>query len=1073
MPQFTGSEFVVSPPQAPLPCPASEPQRSQKRMVQFHVSMATANVNSLHCGPEGYSGKPQLIRDQMKEFGLNILGIQESRSMAVCSTTDGVLRLGGGSEKGHFGVELWINLQQPFAQIGKRPIFLQKQQVTVVHKDPRILLTRIAHLHFDAWILVAHAPQSGQAERERERWWATVHEILQRFVQDKDLYVLIDANAAAGPTDACVVGPGGMGSSKSTKFFRMMLETWSLALPCTFSCHHGTRDTWTSPDGNTRSCIDYVCIPQGKLSSCVLSQVVTEFELGNCDIDHQVVAAQLMWKDMHVITKHIKKESKYCRDQIRPSTIANHLHTFEIPAWETDVHTQVTQHNAHVHDSLQGLRLQGLPTAKKSFITETIWQTRVSKLQCKRTVQEIGKRMKHEVMKAVFLAWKTRDEAWQQEHAVVFHRYAAALWCWKLHHCVLLHRQGLQLKRSLKKARCQALAADLNNLEPTTQATDILRVVKRHTGPTNLKTLKKPTLPMLQSSEGGLCIHPDQLTDAWVGFFASMEGGQRVSKEQLHELWRQHTIQFMQPAIQLGPEDVPCLSDLEQAFRRVKSGKALGQDGIPPEICKACPTILAKHYYSLLLKLLTHGQESLHHKGGTLVPAYKGKGSSILPMSYRSLLISSHMGKVLHRTVRQHQSQFYEKYLCQQQLGGRRKVPVNLGLHEARAFLRCGQTRGLSVGLVMLDLTEAFYRVLRPLAVGCPWDDAQIAAIAQKLKLPETALHDLYRHLDEPSALEQAHLPAHLRHAIIALHTDTFFQVPGQNDYCHTTIGSRPGDSFADVVFSYLFSRVLKSFQDQVAEHGIQEEVGSEAHLDPYAQGDDKSLVRQYMGPVWMDDLCLGLTATTPQLLINKAGLTMALLLETLEGYGMTPNLSKGKTELLVSLRGAGVRRCKQQLFGPQSSGTLPIVCESGVKHVSVVGQYQHLGGLLHHAGDHRLEMRKRVATANAAFNAHRRTIFQNRDIPMKKRIELFHTLILSKLVYGSKSWVLHTVKAKEYLHASVMRLYRRMCGLKPEDHSTDQEVLAALQLPSPTELFRQMRMRYLGTLHSCAEVVT
>lgn len=56
-----------------------------------------------------------------------------------------------------------------------------------------------------------------------------------------------------------------------------------------------------------------------------------------------------------------------------------------------------------------------------------------------------------------------------------------------------------------------------------------------------------------------------------------------------------------------------------------------------------------------------------------------------------------------------------------------------------------------------------------------------------------------------------------------------------------------------------------------------------------------------------MDDLCLGLTAATPQLLISKAGLTTALLLETLEGYGMTPNLTKGKTELLLSPCGGRV----------------------------------------------------------------------------------------------------------------------------------------------------------------------
>ena len=162
--------------------------------------------------------------------------------------------------------------------------------------------------------------------------------------------------------------------------------------------------------------------------------------------------------------------------------------------------------------------------------------------------------------------------------------------------------------------------------------------------------------------------------------------------------------------------------------------------------------------------------------------------------------------------------------------------------------------------------------------------------------------------------------------------------------------------------------------------------------------------------------------------------MTTALLLETLEGFGMTPNLNKGKTELLLALRGNGARKCKQALFGPQSSGTLPIMCEPGVKHISVVGQYQHLGGLIHHAGDHRMEMRNRVALANTAFNAHRRTIYQNPDIPFKNRTELFQTLILSKLVYGSESWVLHTIKAKEYLHASVMRLYRRLCDCKPRN---------------------------------------
>ena len=97
---------------------------------------------------------------------------------------------------------------------------------------------------------------------------------------------------------------------------------------------------------------------------------------------------------------------------------------------------------------------------------------------------------------------------------------------------------------------------------------------------------------------------------------------------------------------------------------------------------------------------------------------------------------------------------------------------------------------------------------------------------------------------------------------------------------------------------------------------------------------------------VWMDDLCIGLTGPDPPALVHEAGVVTSLLLETLEGYGMTPNLRKGKTE-------SADNSCLA------STSTMPIICESGIKHVSIVGQYQHLGGIIHHAGDNRIEMKK------------------------------------------------------------------------------------------------------------------
>jgi len=1035
--------------------------------------MASANVNSLHAGPDGYSGKLQFIRDQMRGLHLNFLGIQESRTVETCTCTDEVLRLGGGADKGHHGIELWVNLRQPIAYVRNKPVFLNKQQIVVVHKTPRVLLVRIAHDIWSAWILVAHAPQSGQTDRQRTVWWDSLNEMLHQHIAPGELFALIDANAAAGPTDGISVGPLGMDTTKSTALFRSFLAEWGLALPCTFSCHQGHRDTWCSPDGTIQACIDYVCVPQHQLPSCKLSRTVPELDLGNRDVDHSVVAIQMEWTGHHMMSKGKAPRKAHNRSSIDRHSLAVELAQFTVPEWSTAAHTQVERHNAHVHSCLHAVNPPLPKKAKKSFITDAIWILRDDKLHQKRKVQDIGRRIRAETLRAVFVAWRTRDQQWHTEHSVIFHRYQVALTCWKLFHGVQLHVTAKDLKKRLKDARKKALAVDLTSLSPEAEASEALKIVKQHIGPTNPKLLKKPVLPMLQSLEGDLCVHPEQLIDTWVSFFAHMEGGQRVTSQELYDKWKHHSASFLQTEICIGPDDVPSLTDLEQAFRRVKSGKALGQDGIPPEICKACPVVLARQYYSVLLKMLIHGQESLHHKGGTLVPAYKGKGSSMLPASYRSLLISSHLGKVLHRTIRQHQAQIYEQYLCAQQLGGKRKVPVNLGLHEARAFLRSNQLRGRSVALLMLDLKEAFYRVLRPLALGCEWTDQQVASIAHRLCLPESALHDLYRHLSEPSAIACADLPPHVQRSIRALHTDTFFQVPGQKDFCHTSIGSRPGDCFADVVFSYLFSRVLKEFQTKVRAQGIHESIETASHFDPYGLAEHTGEMQQYLGPVWMDDLCIGLTDNTPDQLIHKAGTTASILLETLEGFAMTPNLSRGKTEILLSLRGPGVRKCKKQMLGPHTNGMLPVICESGTKYIAVVGQYQHLGGLLHNGGDHRIEMRRRIAIANTAFNQHRRTIFHNDAISFKKRVELFQTLILSKLVYGSESWILATHRAKGYLHASIMRLYRRLCRSGPESHDTDQDILSRVGLPTPTELFRQMRLRYLGTLHACDSNVT
>ena len=197
VPQFRGTGFDVDPPALPSASPPAPRQRPtfKTTVTDFSISIATGNVLSLGQGPAGFSGKLDYLRSQFKDTHLNFLGIQETRADAGTSLRGGILRLSSGAEKGHGGVELWCNLAQPIALAKGKSLCLARNHFTVVCHDPRRLLVRVLHEHFEAWFLVGYAPHSGYSRQEREQWWKSTQEIVLGFVDEcTPLFVCIDAH---------------------------------------------------------------------------------------------------------------------------------------------------------------------------------------------------------------------------------------------------------------------------------------------------------------------------------------------------------------------------------------------------------------------------------------------------------------------------------------------------------------------------------------------------------------------------------------------------------------------------------------------------------------------------------------------------------------------------------------------------------------------------------------------------------------------------------------------------------------------------------------------------------------
>ena len=1041
--------------------------------MEVTLSACTANVQSLHVPPHGHGGKLGFLRRQFIDLGFNFMGIQESKTEEFCSCVDNVYRLSAGHHNHQQGVELWIHLQQPYGYIKGKPQYFDRADFQVVFKDARILLVRVDTPYWNSWLLVAYAPQSGIPLKDRESWWQHLTEVVQVRQPHEPMIMMIDANAAPGDFDGETVFMHGLPSSSSTPLLRRFANENDLFMPCTTQAHQGERATWTDPSGERRYCIDYVMLSSHFTTACTLSRVVPELDLCTGTWDHEATAVEVAWATWVPQGRFPKAEGLgYDPALITQENVKEMLEAYTPMNWNANIEDHVQNFNQHLLGQLRAKCPVPKTKPKKPHVTPEIWHLREQKITLKKRLRALAGRQRDESLGMIFRLWKGGLGV-EHDGAVHFQKYHDFLWISNLRIVAEYRHTTLKLRKHLSCARHKVIKETFAAMDANAPASQILHALRPILGPSNLRKLKVNTLPHVRNAQGEPCCLPNEAVEVWLEFFRQMEGGVRMGSQQQRRLWIQNLRELSQSAFRIDADELPRLLDLEAAFRRINPTKATGPDKLHPAFCRSHPPLMARQTFGQLLKLAVHGQEDLAHKGGVLHPIWKCKGPKDRCEAYRSILVSSFVGKSLHRCIRQRQMVLFERFLQTEQLGGRPTVPVTLGVHLSRAFVRARRRQGHSVAMLFIDLTEAFYRILRSLVTGEPADDELIMHVGRRMGLSEDLMKDLYEHLAAPAAIEAAGLPFHMRNTIRALHVDTHFKVRGQGDVCRTALGSRPGDCFADIIFSYLWGRILHKLQGALEVQQFAAYIPIETGL---RLGDHETMdeipKRTFLGPTWMDDTCICLSDLDSQVLEQKIHQATGCLLELCESHGLTPNLGAGKTEALLIFQGRGSRQQKIKYFGPNSDRKLKIVGEGGIKQVRVVQHYTHLGCILHHKMDSRKEARRRVGIAQQTFSQHRRHLLQNSALSISRRVELFKTLVWSRFCYGTESWILAEQGTKTYVHNALMRLFRRLLKARHDDHLTDDDILVATGLNSPTELLRLSRLRYLGTLYRCGDRV-
>ena len=486
--------------------------------------------------------------------------------------------------------------------------------------------------------------------------------------------------------------------------------------------------------------------------------------------------------------------------------------------WELDVHRHSAAIEAHFARYLPVVFPPPRARQCKIYLQPDTWQVRNQRAWLRKRVHVGAQHGRNCTLRASFLTWKFGIPC---RH--IYFRLLAGL----IRGCKAIPMHLQELRTSSKQLRIMVrrdLKPHLHEVAiqaATNPTRDTVQRLRDLTGGPRRKQRGSTPLPSVEVAPGRLASTRDEAKTRWIQHFSAIEDGHACDPADfVRSCFARQSAKDLSGHT-VAVEDVPGLADLEAAMRSASTDRAYGLDGIPGEIIKFGAAQLSKTVYALLLKSVFRLAEPVQHKGGTLYCIWKGKGPKQTCESYRGILVSSVLGKTLHKLVRSRCTPALSSCAAPLQVGGLPRFPVTIPAQAARLFQAACGARRTSHALVFLDLQEAFYRIIRPLISGGPLTEEVVAHVCAAVHLPHGTMHELRSFLGGESLIAAAGSSSWAAGAVEESLCDTWFRLPNEPDLIRTQTGSRPGDSLSDLVFSFLFSRVLSQVRASLKDHGI------------------------------------------------------------------------------------------------------------------------------------------------------------------------------------------------------------------------------------------------------------
>ena len=1062
-----------------LGLPGPDHTEAPSRQIQVSLRLLSVNVQSLtdptvtsegSDADQGFRGRARYLREQLAHLKVHVSALQEARSREDATfVSDSHIRYCTAKDPaGNFGCELWFSRLLPFVWQGQNFGCFHPNDFLAISAIPRDLIVRFSRSGLKLLFVCVHAPVAGH--KERDLWWQDLRNRLGKLRRDAEIVLLGDFNMGfPSPIPHRVGNLVWPTLHPPAKDFFSILREHDLWLPSTFSgCHIGPHETWQSPTGNSGSRLDYVAVPSAWQVPPSGSWVDFTLDWGQPRVDHFGICLDVFFH------ARVGKQSKQRSSNLDREAMASAegqqalLHicsTIPLQPWATDVHRHYLAIEQYLSQALAVSFPSRRGVCRSSHFSASTWELRQKRV------------------------WLRKQVAWERTHTSLTEAQAA-LFSWRHGLRLAAGRVGALFPRIVSIRRLQGLVGDMQEAKrglrqsirrdislriQTTAAAaaalpcaDVVARLRPLLGPSKRRVKQRKALLPVCHPDGRPAQSASEVEDIWIGHFGSIEDGARVDPVSFVRGIQQQQNSRDLECYSLDASTVPTRLELEQALRQTQTGRAVGLDHVPGELLHFAASSASRALFQLFMKTALRASEPVQFKGGALHAVWKGKSSPAFCSSHRGILVSSNVGKAFHRIARARAVPALRNVATDMQIGGLPTFPVVLASHFVRLFQSGARDRQRSHGLLFLDLREAFYRVVRPLLVGSSCSDEQIAAAVKAVQLPTGVMHELHEHLQQSSAAREAGASDWTDLAITDALTGTWFRFQSGHQVVQTGIGSRPGDNLADICFSFIFAKVLRSVQETLNQHGLTPTLpwnpAMTGNVFPVAV--DEGCTIPALDATWMDDATFLVGSPTSHALPVALASTGAAVIDACVGRALLPNLDKGKTEFIACPLGQGSRQVRKDLF-TDSDPSLRLDSRLWPdSRVRLVSSYRHLGGIIHHDSSLSRELKHRVALAWKAFNTRKRQIFGSPGVCRKDKVVLFESLVLSVLLYGAGSWDLLSAREENILttayHSMCFYMLRPAFSYEEALHLGGPRVLALLELPTIPTLLHVARLRHL-----------